>query len=79
MRIYFYTEVYTELDQSKRRNTGDEGFYQKLRKRDSDYVIPHHERRESYKDMKMGGYAELDQMERKREESQRAYQQLVKT
>ncbi len=50
---------------------------------DSDYVIPAHERQETYEDIKMGrnlpGYAELDQRKREREESQRsAYQKLVK-
>ncbi len=84
LKILPQNPVYTELDQNRRRNTADEGFYQKLQKQDSDYAIPDHERRESYEDIKMGrnlpGYAELDQMEREREESQRsAYQKLVKT
>ena len=75
---------YTELDKNRRRNTADEGAYQKLRKQDSDYVIPAHERLESYEDIdKMGrnssGYTELDLSKREIEESQRSpYQKLVK-
>ena len=42
--------VYTELD-VKGRNTKEDGTYQKLVKQDSDYVIPVHERRESYEDI----------------------------
>ena len=42
--------VYTELD-VKGRNTTENGTYQKLVKQDSDYVIPAHERRESYEDI----------------------------
>jgi hypothetical protein len=59
--------VYTELDVNRvhGRNTTEDGTYQKLVKRDSDYVTPAHERRESYEDMKMGGnlpdYEKLDQ------------------
>ena len=84
LKISPQNPVYTELDQNRRRNTADEGFYQKLQKQDSDYAIPDHERRESYEDIKMGrnlaGYAKLDQRKREREESQRsAYQKLVKT
>ena len=56
--------VYTELD-VKGRNTTEDCAYQKLVKQDSDYVAAD-ERRESYKDIKMGGnlpagYEELDQ------------------
>ncbi len=74
---------YTVLDKNGRRNTADEGLYQKLRRQDSDYVIPAHERRESYEDIKVGrnlpGYAELDPRKRELEESQgSAYQKLVK-
>ncbi|CAB4011475.1 MAM domain-containing glycosylphosphatidylinositol anchor 2-like [Paramuricea clavata] len=60
--------VYTELDVNRvhGRNTTGDGTYQKLVKRDSDYVIPAHERKESHEDIKMGsklptGYEELDQ------------------
>jgi hypothetical protein len=72
---------YTELQD---RNTTDDGTYQKLLKRDSDYVIPAYERRKSYEDMEMernlSGYTELDLGKRETEESQRsAYQKLVKT
>jgi hypothetical protein len=42
--------VYTELD-VKGRNTTEDGTYQKLVKRDSDFVTPAHERRESYEDI----------------------------
>ena len=42
--------VYTELD-VKVRNTTEDGTYQKLVKKDSDYVTPAHERRESYEDI----------------------------
>jgi hypothetical protein len=42
--------VYTELDVYG-RNTTEDGTYQKLVKQDSDYVIPAHERRESYEDI----------------------------
>ena len=82
LKISPQNPVYTELDQNRRRNTAEEGFYQKLRKQDSDYVIPAHERRETCEDIKMGrnlpGYAELDQSKRELEESQRsAYQKLA--
>jgi hypothetical protein len=70
--------VYTELD-AKGRNITEHGTYQKLVKQDSDYVIPAHEIRESYQDMKMGrnlpDYEELDL--RKREVDD--YQKLMKT
>ncbi|CAB3990324.1 Hypothetical predicted protein [Paramuricea clavata] len=48
--------IYTELDVNRvhGRNTTEDGTYQKLVKQDSDYVIPAHERRESYQDIKMG-------------------------
>ena len=42
--------LYTELD-VKGRNTTENGTYEKLVKQDSDYVIPAHERRESYEDI----------------------------
>jgi hypothetical protein len=42
--------VYTELD-VKGRNATENDTYQKLVKQDSDYVIPAHERRESYEDI----------------------------
>ena len=72
---------YAELDRNRRRNSENDGEYQKLQKLDSDYVIPAHERRESYEDMKMGrnlsGYQELNQNKRETEESQSAtYQSL---
>ena len=72
---------YTELDRSRRRNSGNDGEYQKLQKLDSDCVIPAHERRESYEDMKTGknlpDYMELDQNKRETKESQSAtYQSL---
>jgi hypothetical protein len=75
---------YAELDRNRRRNSGNDGEYQKLQKLDSDYVIPAHEMRESaceYEDMKMGrnlpGYVELNQNKRETEESQSApYQSL---
>ena len=35
----------------KGRNTTENGTYEKLVKQDSDYVIPAHERRESYEDI----------------------------
>ncbi|CAB4038678.1 Hypothetical predicted protein, partial [Paramuricea clavata] len=72
---------YTELDKNRRqgRNKTDDGTYQKLVKRDSDYVIPAHERRESYEDIKMGrnlpDYEELDLRKREADD----YQKLVKT
>jgi hypothetical protein len=65
-----YTEGYTELDKNRLqgRNAADDNTYQKLQRRDSDHVIPAHERRESYEDIKMGrnlpGYEELDQSKR---------------
>jgi hypothetical protein len=47
------------------RNTTSDDTYQELVNQDSDYVIPAHERRESYEDIKMGrslpDYTELDQ------------------
>jgi hypothetical protein len=61
---------YTELDKNRLqgRNVTDDSTYQKLQRQDSDYVIPAHERRESYEDIKMGGnlpgYEELDQSKR---------------
>ena len=61
---------YTELDKNtlQGRNATDDSTYQKLQRQDSDYVIPAHERRESYEDIKMGrnlpGYEELDQSKR---------------
>jgi hypothetical protein len=61
---------YTELDKNRLqgRNAADDNAYQKLQRRDSDNVIPAHERRESYEDIKMGrnlsGYEELDQTKR---------------
>ena len=62
--------VYTELDVNGRNTTGDDT-YQKLIKQDSEYVIPAHERRESYQDIKMGrnlpDYTELDQSKRETE------------
>jgi hypothetical protein len=75
---------YAELDRNRRRNSENDGEYQKLQKLDSDYVIPAHERPESaseYEDMKMGrnlpDYQELDQNKRETEESQSAtYQSL---
>jgi hypothetical protein len=75
---------YTELDKNRRRMTTGDDTYEKLQKRDSDYVIPAHARRDSYEDIKMGrnvpGYTELDPSKRETEESQRsAYQTLVKT
>ncbi len=75
---------YTELNESRHRIAADEGAYQKLRKEDSDYVIPAHERREAYEDIKMGrnlpGYKQLDQSKRETEESTNSsYQKLVKT
>ncbi len=83
LKISAQNPIYTELDQNRRRNTADEGFYQKLRKQDSDYAIPAYERRETCEDIRMGrnlpGYAELDQKKREKAESQRsAYQKLVK-
>jgi hypothetical protein len=69
--------VYTELDMNG-RNTTEDGSYQKLEKQDSDYVLPAHERRESYEDIKMGrnlpDYTELDQSKREVDD----YQKLVK-
>ncbi|CAB4016458.1 cGMP-dependent kinase 1-like, partial [Paramuricea clavata] len=65
---------YTELDKNRLqgRNTTDDNNYQKLQRRDSDYVIPAHERRESYEDIKMGrnlpGYEALDQSKREADE-----------
>jgi hypothetical protein len=75
---------YAELDRNRRRNSENDGEYQKLQKLDSDYVIPAHQRPESaceYEDMKMGrnlpDYQELDQNKRETEESQSAtYQSL---
>jgi hypothetical protein len=61
---------YTELDKNTlhNRNATDDSTYQKLQRQDSDYVIPAHERRESYEDIKIGrnlpGYEELDQSKR---------------
>ena len=53
------------------RNTTSDDTYQELVNQDSDYVIPAHERRESYQDMKMGrilpDYTELDQSKRETE------------
>ena len=71
---------YAQLDRNRRRNSENDGEYQKLQKLDSDY----HERPETgyeYEDMKMGrnlpGYMELDQNKRETEESQSAtYQSL---
>jgi hypothetical protein len=65
---------YTELDKNRLqgRNAADDNAYQKLQRRDSDNVIPAHERRESYEDIKMGrnlpGYEELDQSKREAED-----------
>ena len=72
--------VYTELDVNRvhGRNTMEDGTYQKLVKRDSDYVIPA-ERRDTYEDIKMGrnlqGYEELDLSKREADD----YQKLMKT
>jgi hypothetical protein len=53
------------------RNTTSDDTYQELVKQESDYVIPAHERRESYQDIKMGrslpDYTELDQSTRETE------------
>jgi hypothetical protein len=69
---------YAELDKKRLQGRND-GTYQKLVKRDSDYVIPVHERRESYEDIKMGrnlpDYAELDLSKREADD----YQKLMKT
>ena len=69
---------YAELDKNRLQGRND-GTYQKLVKRDSDYVIPAHERRESYEDMKMGrnlpGYEALDLSKREADD----YQKLMKT
>jgi hypothetical protein len=72
--------VYTELDVNRvhGRNTMEDGTYQKLVKRDSDYVIPA-ERRDTNEDIKMGrnlqGYEELDLSKREADD----YQKLMKT
>ncbi|CAB4033159.1 Hypothetical predicted protein, partial [Paramuricea clavata] len=72
---------YTELDKNRLqgRNKTDDGTYQKLVKRDSDYVIPAHERGESYGDIEMErnlpDYEELDLSKREADD----YQKLVKT
>ena len=72
---------YTELDKNRvhGRNRTDDGTYQKLVKRDSDYVIPAHERRQRYESVKMGrnlpDYTELDLSKREVDD----YQKLVKT
>jgi hypothetical protein len=69
---------YAELDKNRLQGRND-GTYQKLVKRDSDYVIPAHERRESYEDIKMGrnlpDYEELDLSKREADD----YQKLMKT
>jgi hypothetical protein len=69
---------YAELDKNRLQGRND-GTYQKLVKRDSDYVIPAHERRESYEDIKMGrnlpDYEELDLSKREVDD----YQKLMKT
>ena len=75
---------YAELDRNRRRNSENDGEYQKLQKLESDYVIPAHERPESayeYEDMKMGrnlpGHVQLNQNKREAEESLNAtYQNL---
>jgi hypothetical protein len=65
--------VYTDLNVNRDhgRNTTSDDTYQKLVKRDSDDVIPAHERRESYEDIKMGrslpDYTKLDQSTRETE------------
>jgi hypothetical protein len=73
---------YTELNKNRLEGRKEDSTYQKLVKRDSDYVIPAHERRESYEDIKMErnlpGYEELDLSKRKAEDYP-TYQKLVKT
>ena len=53
------------------RNTTSDDTYQELVNQDSDYVIPAHERRESYEDIKIGrnlpDNTELDQSKRESE------------
>ena len=72
---------YTELDKDRLqgRNRTDDDTYQELVKEDSDYVIPAHERKETYEDIKRGrnlpGYEELDLNKREADD----YQKLVKT
>jgi hypothetical protein len=69
---------YAELDKNRLQGRND-GTYQKLVKRDSDYVIPAHKRIESYEDIKMGrnlpGYEELDLSKREVDD----YQKLMNT
>ena len=74
---------YTELDVNKmqRSNSREDSTYQKLIRRNSDYVVRANESGESYEEIKMGknlpGYQELDSNKREIEEYP-TYEKLAK-
>jgi hypothetical protein len=74
--------VYAELDRNRQDKTTNDGLYQKLLKRDSDYVIPAHtEAESSYEEVGKiktpPGYTELDNTKRVQDDSA-CYQKLIK-
>ena len=74
--------VYAELDRNRQDETTNDGLYQKLLKRDSDYVIPAHtEAESSYEEVGKiktpPGYTELENTKRVQDDSA-CYQKLIK-
>ena len=67
---------YAELNRNSRRNSEDNGNYQRLQRRHLEYVIPAHGKRESYEDIEITrnspDYTELHQSKRETEECQRS-------
>ena len=76
------SSVYAELDRNRQDEATNDATYQKLLKRDSDYVIPDHTEAElSYEEVgkrkSPPGYTELDNTKRVQDDSA-CYQKLIK-
>jgi hypothetical protein len=76
------SSVYAELDRNRQDEATNDATYQKLLKRDSDYVIPAHtEAESSYEEVGKiktpPGYKELDNTKRVQDDSA-CYQKLIK-